>query len=363
MDEFFELGRTAFLGRYGFGKSRDFMVVNPRNGQQCDSKAIVGVAFGKQFPDRGPLKAADFSGGEATVVIKLRNLGFEVQRIGEDWSQEEVDLTVTAYFDMLLLESRQEPYNKSAHNNALRLRLNARSKASIELKHANISAVLAGMDLPTIAGYKPRGNSQLLLRKAVQAKVLEAPLRMLELVDALQEMKPAEDREFRARIVDAPDMEDVVALTQAGPRLRTPRKCDFAARDELNRKLGRAGEAWAIEYEQRRLADEGMAELFQRVDWISDRLGDGAGYDILSFDRADSNRYIEVKTTNGGHRAPFIISRNELDFARENAEAFHLYRVFQFRSAPSMYALRGDISQLVHLEPIDYRASFRRIAG
>ena len=54
----------------------------------------------------------------------------------------------------------------------LRKQLNGRSKASVELKHQNISAVLTGLGLPFIQGYKPRGNSQLLLRKAVQEYVI-----------------------------------------------------------------------------------------------------------------------------------------------------------------------------------------------
>lgn len=101
LDEFVRLGRTAFLARYGFGKSRDFMVRDAKTGQLCDSKAIIGAAFGHQFPEEGPLKAADFSGGEATVVPKLQRLGFEVVRIGEDWSAAEVQATVTSYFEML----------------------------------------------------------------------------------------------------------------------------------------------------------------------------------------------------------------------------------------------------------------------
>ena len=59
MDEFEALGREAFLLRYGYGKSRDFLVRNPRTSGLCDSKAIVGVAYGKQFPQEGPLKPAD----------------------------------------------------------------------------------------------------------------------------------------------------------------------------------------------------------------------------------------------------------------------------------------------------------------
>lgn len=99
-----------------------------------------------------------------------------------------------------------------------------------------------------------------------------------------------------------------------------------------------------------------MPELFQRVDWISDRLGDGAGYDILSYDSSDQARYIEVKTTNGAHTSAFIISRNELDFSQETGDAFHLYRVFQFRTTPLLYMLRGDVSKQLNLEPIDFRA-------
>ena len=125
----------------------------------------------------------------------------------------------------------------------------------------------------------------------------------------------------------------------------------------------RAGEQWVLEYEHLRLRKQGLAELFARVVWVSDHLGDGTGYDILSFDSADIERYIEVKTTNGSHVSPFVISRNELDFAREVGPAFYLYRIFQFRDSPRIYILRGDLATQLHLEPMDYRASFRRLVS
>ena len=53
----------------------------------------------------------------------------------------------------------------------------------------------------------------------------------------------------------------------------------------------------------------------------------------------------------------------ELDFAAEAEDAFHLYRVFQFREEPKLYILKGSLADQVHLEPIDYRASFRRLVG
>ncbi|WP_229458242.1 DUF3883 domain-containing protein [Massilia glaciei] len=294
---------------------------------------------------------------------KLQSLGFEVVRIGEDWSQQEVDATVAAYFEMLLLEAKQEKFYKSERNEALRQILTARSKASVELKHQNISAVLHGMDLPFISGYKPRGNSQLLLRKVVQKFILDNGDLVGHVVDALEEVKAPGEKQFRAVLVDAPAIELVMQVQSGAPRIRLPRKIDFAAKDRANRQLGRIGEQWVLGYEQQRLQDAGLADLFQRVDWVSDRLGDGAGYDILSYDSAEKPRYIEVKTTNGAHTSAFIISRNELEFSQESGDAFHLYRVFQFRAAPKLYMLHGDVSKQLHLEPIDYRASFRRVAA
>jgi hypothetical protein len=47
-------------------------------GRSYDSKAIVAAAHGYQFPADGPLDPAHRSGGAATVVRKLRELGFIV---------------------------------------------------------------------------------------------------------------------------------------------------------------------------------------------------------------------------------------------------------------------------------------------
>lgn len=362
IDEFVQLGRTKFLDRYGFGKSRDFLVRDPKTGTDCDSKAIAGVAFGKQFPEHGPLTADSFSGGEATVVPLLKGLGFTIIRIGEDWSEAEVQATVSDYFQMLRAEADGAAFNKSEHNKALRKLLSGRSKSSVELKHQNISAVLEAMGLPYINGYKPRGNSQLLLRKSVQAYVLQHQQMVGSIVDAFEEVKQPGEKSYLAALVAPPSREELVT-SPAPAKQRLPRKLDFAARDEANRKLGRAGEQWVIEFEQQRLIDMGSPELFQRLDWVSDTRGDGAGFDILSFDDGTKHRFIEVKTTNGGLASSFLVSHNELEFSKEASEQFYLYRVFQFRDGPRLFMLSGDLTQHVHLKPTDYRASFRGITG
>lgn len=123
--EFDAIGRDAFLEKYGFGPAREYFL--ELNGELYDSKAVVGAAHGFQFPDRGPLRSGDFSGGEATVEAKLTGMGFRVVRARRDdagdapatWSAEEVAATVSEYFQMLEYDLRGEPYNKKEHNRRL----------------------------------------------------------------------------------------------------------------------------------------------------------------------------------------------------------------------------------------------------
>lgn len=69
-----QLGRDEFLKKYGFERSRRYPMLF--NGKTYDSKAIVGVAYGKQYGE--PLKFNDFTGGAAMVLPALERLGFKV---------------------------------------------------------------------------------------------------------------------------------------------------------------------------------------------------------------------------------------------------------------------------------------------
>jgi hypothetical protein len=132
------------LEHYGFGKSRDFLVRDPRSGELCDSKAIAAAAYGHQFAEKEALRPAEFSGGEATVVSKLRSLGFEVVRIGEDWSAEEVAATIASYFEMLRLDARGERYRKSDFNASLRQQLRGGAKRPSSLSSKTLVPCFMG---------------------------------------------------------------------------------------------------------------------------------------------------------------------------------------------------------------------------
>lgn len=98
IDEADRLGQQTFLETYGFRPAKSYLLVH--NGRRYDSKAIVGVAHGYQFPEQGPLTADQFSGGHATVVKLLRKLDFDVDQgpgRNPDWSRDELILALDLY--------------------------------------------------------------------------------------------------------------------------------------------------------------------------------------------------------------------------------------------------------------------------
>jgi hypothetical protein len=77
--EYDQLGQEPFLQKYGFRRSKQYLL--RIDGREYDSKAIVGVAFGFEHPERGPLRSGEFSGGIGGVgaaAAQLVRLGFEV---------------------------------------------------------------------------------------------------------------------------------------------------------------------------------------------------------------------------------------------------------------------------------------------
>ncbi len=90
---------------------------------------------------------------------------------------------------------------------------------------------------------------------------------------------------------------------------------------------------------------------------MAEQDGDGAGYDIASFDPRGHPRFIEVKTTNGWDRTPFHITRNELAVADERREAWCLVRLWNFARAPQAFELRPPLDAHVALTATTFQAS------
>ncbi|MFJ9189359.1 HNH endonuclease [Streptomyces globisporus] len=84
-----ELGREAFLSKYGFGVARSYVLVH--EGQEYDSKAIAGVAH--RWDQERALASDEFSGGKDHAAAWLKRLGFQVKAIkNPDWARDEIIL-------------------------------------------------------------------------------------------------------------------------------------------------------------------------------------------------------------------------------------------------------------------------------
>ncbi len=139
---------------------------------------------------------------------------------------------------------------------------------------------------------------------------------------------------------------------------RRSRRTDFAELDAANRRLGKLGEQFVFELEQYRLRVAGRDDLAKRVLWAARDIGDGLGFDILSFDDADdSERMLEVKTTGLGKFFPFYVTGNEVRCSEDVPHQYNLFRVFDFGRDPRLYILHGSLRELCQLEPVLYRAT------
>src|ERR1700678_4299195 len=85
IDEYDALGQDGFLAKYGFDRSRAYLLVH--DGKTYDSKAVVGAAHGVGHGNQ-PLSAKQFSGGEATGGRLLRRLGFSAEVSGDQDTAE-----------------------------------------------------------------------------------------------------------------------------------------------------------------------------------------------------------------------------------------------------------------------------------
>jgi len=276
--------------------------------------------------------------------------------MAEDWSRLEVEATVEDYFSMWADELRGRDYNKSAHRRNLAKLLDSRSHGAIERKHQNISAILIELGLPYIEGYKPLGNYQGLLSEVVVER-LENHGDLLKLIES-QVAEPAELPEvddILAAMVDPPKpTKRLYSQTREKPRTR--RGVDYLAREARNRSLGAAGEAFVLRFETARLIHLGEERLASKVEHVSRTRGDGAGFDILSFDASGKERLIEVKTTAYGPLTPFFVSRNEVEVSRESEDHYHLYRTFGFRRNPRLYTRSGRLDRSFELDPSQFMA-------
>lgn len=275
------------------------------------------------------------------------------------WSDKECEMIVADYFEMLTKEIRGDNYTKSDHRRNLRRKLDGRSNGAVEYKHQNISAILLRAGQFYIPGYKPAWNYQSLLEEVVLNQLEQRKEEITFLEDTLLKESTTNFQigKWSSLFVEPPAKTLDLQVREQG--LRKPRIINYSERESGNRKLGVSGEEFVMNLERQRLLDMGRKDLTKEIRWTSREKGDGAGYDIRSFNGVtDEELFIEVKTTNSGKYQPFFISANEVAFSNEFADKYSLYRLFTFSRSPQLFELKGSVGQYVNLSPKLYSATF-----
>lgn len=212
--------------------------------------------------------------------------------------------------------------------------------------------MLDELGIPWIKGYRPKLNYQNAIFDAIDRYLTVSPAFVQTSLRAIP-------------VVASPSPIFVAPPTPTAlvgpipPRLRRlVQKFDPVERDRRNRTLGKAGEEFVLKLEQRRLAEADRSDLARKVRWVAAEDGDGAGYDVLSFEANGRESLIEVKTTNGSARTPFYLSRNEREVAAERPQDWRIYRVHLFAQGPRVFTIAPPLEHAVNLSPETWRAFF-----
>ena len=273
-----------------------------------------------------------------------------------NWSRLEVEVIIADYLEMMSLWLSNAPINKAQRRRAVQARLVDRSDKSVEYKYRNISAALLEAGFAYLPGYKPLPNYQQLLadvlyeRLPKQTELLkiaasdaDAPIAVPEVPDLLSIVVPKPPRKERS-----PSVNEGVG--------RGPLTTNYVEREARNALLGSSGEKFILRFETERLCRAGKESLAAKIEHVSMTKGDGAGFDILSFEENGRERLIEVKTTKYGKETPFFVTRNEVAVSEKHRTDYHIYRLFEFRSNPALYMLGGAISATCDLSPTSFSA-------
>lgn len=273
-----------------------------------------------------------------------------------NWSPYEVEIIIADYLEMMSRWLSNVPINKAQRRRVIQARLVDRSDKSVEYKYRNISAALLDAGFAYLPGYKPLPNYQQLL------------------ADVLYEQLPTQTDLLSIAAADAdapiaiPDVPDLLSIVVPKPQRkdrkpwvndrggRGPLTTNYVEREARNSLLGSSGEKLILRFEKERLSRVGKENLAAKIEHISMTKGDGAGFDILSFEESGRERLIEVKTTKYGQETPFFVTRNEVSVSEKHRAEYHIYRLFEFRSNPALYMLGGAITATCDLSSHTYSA-------
>lgn len=181
------------------------------------------------------------------------------------------------------------------------------------------------------------------------------------LKDVLEEKNAFDDLELQLEEVE-PRCEISHHLKALDLEKTIHKKVDYIAQASKNAEDGARGEALALEYERKRLANIGLSDYIDKISWVSVE-SDSFGYDIASYDLIDGKVkkiQIEVKTTSSKIDREFFVSKAEVETSKRLSNTYYIYRIYHLYSLhPKIYRVRGALTDNFEIDPISYVAYYR----
>ena len=226
--------------------------------------------------------------------------------------------------------------------------------------YCQIAAILTEEGLPFHSSYRPLLRYPDRLRAMIETYLRNHPeiFRLMEsdVDEAVGLVPPVEQRGLENIASRPPEPGDIPEISPDDTSRTAISGIDYLAQEQRNSSLARAGELFVLDYEINRLREAGAMLYADAVEHVASEFGGGGGYDIHSYDADGRDRYIKVKTTRYRRETPFFVTANEIALSATHREHFWLYRVFDFRSQPRLYAMNGSLSERFRLQSIAYRA-------
>lgn len=154
--------------------------------------------------------------------------------------------------------------------------------------------------------------------------------------------------------------EEASYSTVGTPRGKRKGRKHSIENDIKNKGLGYIGERLVLNLEKERVLEQLGEEYVAKIEHTSE-IDDEKGYDILSWEKLDNGdiveKYIEVKTTEGGKVTQFFISSGEVKFSKENKDQYYLYRVYNYNKKTGdakYFVQKGSIEENYSLVPKNY---------
>ena len=135
---------------------------------------------------------------------------------------------------------------------------------------------------------------------------------------------------------------------------------DYIEEEKKRKEIGDLGEQFIYDQESEKVKQYKLPKSKQ-VKWVARDIGDGLGFDILSYDENGNEMYIEVKTTLGEEDTSFFVSANELEKSKQCGDNYYLYRVYEFdkKNVIGKYSVRKGTLEELCLVPLSYRVDFK----